>query len=113
MQNADEILREKNGRNMCDKEDWIAMSEVLTPVMLQTLVLLDGTPCHWASGFRNFAWSYRFHIQGEEGREFIIIGLNWLRTLWHKIVIEHLMCSGVQRYHQQQFYFVNFRDVGA
>jgi hypothetical protein len=40
MQNADETLREMNGRNTCDKDDWIAVSEVSAAVLLQTPFLL-------------------------------------------------------------------------
>jgi hypothetical protein len=55
MQNADETLREMGGRNMCDKEDWIAVSEVLPAVLLQTPVLLgsDALPLdEWFPTFR-------------------------------------------------------------
>jgi hypothetical protein len=55
MQNADEILREMNGRKMCDKEEWIVVYEVLPAVMLQTPVLLgwDALPLgEWFPKFR-------------------------------------------------------------
>jgi hypothetical protein len=55
MQNAHEKVREMNGRNMYYKEDWIAVSEALPAVLLQTPVLLgrDALPLgDWFPKFR-------------------------------------------------------------
>ena len=55
MQNADETLRELNGRNKGDTEDWIAVFEILTAMSLQRPVLMgrDALPLgDWLPTFR-------------------------------------------------------------